>query len=351
MISRGNNKIPDRRTLLTRSRVSGRKTGPSHLASHRGRDPVTDLNENEKRGEHVELLEFEWPDLPPLNSMENAVCRSAVSRGINYSPAVAKGRNVINSRYRTDLRARLQDHHPRDYLQVKDSPVTTSSTTLHLAPNRPANELTSRRDRPAQVQLNADSESIRRAYVRSAPSGGNRQGLGYGLHPRRPTKSVSLFLPTRNDQKINHLNRLNQEGDDVNTQDLALNLSMHDKTGCIVSSHTSHGDRLSLTTQPPSDGSNRPDTTHKLSEETPHPATCVSEPGVIMETSKAWPKQLQTMSYEDLCAILSSKVKRSDIPQPMVSPYLALDANQRIWDWLHSDEQLDEFDHFMSMCG
>ena len=58
--------------------------------------------------EHFELLEYEWPDLPPIPSMKDAVSRRRVSKGISYLLPVDKGRNSINNRFRTDLRAMFQ---------------------------------------------------------------------------------------------------------------------------------------------------------------------------------------------------------------------------------------------------
>ena len=60
-------------------------------------------------GDHgVELLEYEWPDLPPLPTIKDAMTRSRVSHGISYLLPIDKGRNSINNKFRTDLRAMFQ---------------------------------------------------------------------------------------------------------------------------------------------------------------------------------------------------------------------------------------------------
>ena len=56
----------------------------------------------------IELLEYEWPDLPPLPTIKDAITRNRVSHGISYLLPVDKGRNSINNRFRTDLRAMFQ---------------------------------------------------------------------------------------------------------------------------------------------------------------------------------------------------------------------------------------------------
>jgi hypothetical protein len=58
----------------------------------------------------IELLEYEWPDLPPLPNIKDAITRNRVSHGISYLLPVDKGRNSINNRFRTDLRAMFQVH-------------------------------------------------------------------------------------------------------------------------------------------------------------------------------------------------------------------------------------------------
>ena len=63
---------------------------------------------HQDEGEQIELLEYEWPDLPPIPSMKDAVSRRRVSQGISYLLPVDKGRNSINNRFRTDLRAMFQ---------------------------------------------------------------------------------------------------------------------------------------------------------------------------------------------------------------------------------------------------
>lgn len=68
--------------------------------------PIPEEEEDDEQP--FELLEYEWPDLPPIPSMKDAVSRKRVSQGISYLLPVDKGRNSINNRFRTDLRAMFQ---------------------------------------------------------------------------------------------------------------------------------------------------------------------------------------------------------------------------------------------------
>ncbi|XP_059174306.1 uncharacterized protein LOC131954555 [Physella acuta] len=108
------------------------------------------FNRKLKTEEPPEPLEYEWPDLPPLPAMKDALCRQKASRGIPYQLPVDE--SCIERKFQTDLRAVFQ------------------------APSRLVEP----------VRLGAESERARRMFLHSAPSYDARhRGIGHGLSSRR----------------------------------------------------------------------------------------------------------------------------------------------------------------------
>ena len=60
------------------------------------------------------------------------------------------------------------------------------------------------------------------------------------------------------------------------------------------------------------------------------------------------PRLKRFQSYEDFKQAHASKSK---IPGWLRSPFLTDDRNQYVWEWLHRDEESNEFQHFLAMCS
>nr|KAG5705105.1 hypothetical protein BaRGS_030822 [Batillaria attramentaria] len=143
----------------------------------------------------IELLEYEWPDLPPLPTIKDAITRNRVSSGISYLLPVDKGRNSINNRFRTDLRAMFQEPYASDDLQYDDNRVKLSAK-VHFLSNTGDTKWSRHHLASIPVHLNADSEKMRRLYAHSAPTGGTAS-TRMGIDPHKLRTRSNLFLPLK----------------------------------------------------------------------------------------------------------------------------------------------------------
>ena len=88
------------------SRVSSTSLESPHTRrSHEGLSPVQ---------EEYELLEYEWPDLPPLEQFREALARGRISKGVNYLLPVDKTKNSVEGVFRTDLRTMFKEPYLAD---------------------------------------------------------------------------------------------------------------------------------------------------------------------------------------------------------------------------------------------
>ncbi|RUS90961.1 hypothetical protein EGW08_001265 [Elysia chlorotica] len=268
--------------------------------------------------EHFELLEYEWPDLPPIPSMKDAVSRSRVSRGISYLLPVDKGRNSINNRFRTDLRAMFQEPYASDDLQYDDNRVKLSAK-VHFLSNSADTRWTPQLLRTIPTQLNADSDAVRKLYVHSAPSGGRGR---VGIDPGKLRKRSNLYLPVKASkaQVSPEIVKLREEAAAIIKQGLSYDEDMNPES-------TSNQRRATLTV------------TKTL-------APSGTQPGFFPSNVRA--QQHSFSTYDEL---RSAQAPRPVIPKEIESPFLTADLNQSIWEWLHYGESMSEFDYFLSVCG
>lgn len=111
------------RVMRPQTSPTGHLRSRSHMSS-RG----ASRGEESQMGDYqIELLEYEWPDLPPIPNMKDAIARNRVSNGISYLLPVDKGRNSINNRFRTDLRAMFQEPYASDTMNYDDTKVKLSA--------------------------------------------------------------------------------------------------------------------------------------------------------------------------------------------------------------------------------
>ncbi|XP_012943599.1 uncharacterized protein LOC106013154 [Aplysia californica] len=201
--------------------------------------------EEEDEADQIELLEYEWPDLPPIPSMKDAVSRRRVSQGISYLLPVDKGRNSINNRFRTDLRAMFQEPYASDDLQYDDNRVQLSAK-VHFLSNTADTKWTRELLTSIPTLLNADCEGARKLYVHSAPAGG-ASSRRMGIDPSKLRKRSNLFLPVKatKAQVSPEIVRLREEAAEIIKQGLAYNEDGYDngakdKKNPGASGHTSN---------------------------------------------------------------------------------------------------------------
>ncbi|KAK0057890.1 hypothetical protein Bpfe_012543 [Biomphalaria pfeifferi] len=292
--------------------------------------------------QHFELLHYDWPDLPPIAAMKDAVCRKGISRGISYLLPVDKGSNSINCKYRTDLRAMFQEPYVQDDHQYNDSLISIRSK-VHFLTNQGQTRWTPQLTRSVPIKLNTASESVRKTYSRSAPVNGKRSGLGYGLAPRG-VYGLPLRTHARKSELDPDLAKLKKEADDIISQTL-----MESDTGPVIEKGQEVPSDKTFAFQTDSCGSNCPVQTHLFPRV--HGNTG-NMPVSTLDISQIDDADLSTkQKYEEFRSQLSRRCRVNRVPERYVSPFLHQDRNQDIWTWLHHGETISEFDYFMSKCG
>ncbi|KAK7109149.1 uncharacterized protein [Littorina saxatilis] len=328
----------------------------------------------------IELLEYEWPDLPPLPTIKDAITRNRVSHGISYLLPVDKGRNSINNRFRTDLRAMFQEPYASDDLQYDDNRVALSSK-VHFLSNTGDTKWTREHLNSIPISLNADSEQMRRLYAHSAPTGGTASRR-MGIHPHKLRTRSNLYLPLKANMPP-ELVKLRKEVEDIiksvkeDDEDFDEQKLMKENALLQTQSTIRLGDTLGTDSQlqtqstirlgdtlgtdsqlqPPNQSHRmpsdseavrvRPGGGHHLKRDE-HMLTSLGTNSLAAKLKSIQVSPQKFNSYDELKA---SKPPKPKIPESIKSQYLDEDRNQKIWDWLHYGEEMNDFDFFLSVCG
>lgn len=350
--------------------------GRSISASGLRKSPATPVTPNtaaSNEGEyHIELLEYEWPDLPPIVDMKDAVCRQRVSQGITYILPVDKGRNSIDNKFRTDLRAMFQEPYATEGTRYDDTRITKSAK-IHFRTNVVDTRWTVDQMKKIPITLNTESENARKLYAHSAPVGGRSRTITDS--DKIQTRS-SLYLPIKSSPHLKG-QQIRKKLERISRQYLAE----QDNDGTANKSETPDDDK----------DSDDVDVTEKQQEETPVKPETQEQPGqpseeisqrskdvkhkVALERSQSRKsivpfinkrvvveqatsdeqvkKEIrfsadEFQSYEQLRA---TKPPKQVVPDMFKSEFLSDEKNQGIWDWLHYGESISDFDYFLSVCG
>ncbi|XP_060076942.1 uncharacterized protein LOC132556548 [Ylistrum balloti] len=294
--------------------------GTSHGVSHGTSNDI----EEEDEEYHVELLEYEWPDLPPLPRLKDAITRQKVSKGISYLLPVDKGKNSINNRYRTDLRAMFQEPYANDDCGYDDNKVKLSAQ-IHFDTNTVNTKWSKRHFDSIPIKLNSESEKAKRVYVRSAPARGGRQS---GVDTDKMRTRSSLFLPMKKEE--------HPEAAKLREEVKVILQSVRTETESDTDSveGTNYQRRRSEVLRP-----RRSTITYRDGVATS--GLNSKQPRVVLTAENY-------KSYEDL---KRTKTPKKTIPELFQSKFLSLDENQHIWEWLHHGEEMTDFQFFLSVCG
>lgn len=283
-------------------------------------------NESEQT---IELLEYEWPDLPPMMHLKDAVCRKRVSRGINYLLPVDKGKNSIDSKFRTDLRAMFQEPYTTESSSYDDNRVTTSAK-VHFRTNVVDTRWTKHQLRNVPVNLNCESENVRKLYAHSAPAGGRtRDGP---MADKLKTRS-SLILPIKA-KAHPEAQKLRKEVEKI-IKSVQEDNDEYDEDKEEMSS---------------SQAQEKMDKAEKRKSILRFRAS-VCEPDdddVALESNQSKRTAEQFETYEQL---KKAKPPKPKIPDQFKSEFLSYERNQEIWDWLHYGETITDFEYFLAVCG
>ena len=308
--------------------------GPAHnrsfsAASSRKRQ---DTPQNAEQGTepHIELLEYEWPDLPPIIDLKDAVCRKRVSQGIKYLLPVDKGKNSIDSKFRTDLRAMFQEPYVTEGSNYDDNRITRSAK-IHFRTNVVDTRWTRQHLNKVPVNLNSESENVRKLYAHSAPAGGRSRST---MSTEKLKTRSSLFLPIKA-RAHPEAQKLRKEVEDIIKSVQEDNDEYDaDKDDNPVSQVTHPSDKDDVKNKRKSIAGFRASVCDDIFGDV--------QPEVTKHTAEMFD------SYEQL---KSTKPPKPTIPKEFKSKYLSDERNQEIWEWLHYGETITDFEFFLSVCG
>ena len=278
----------------------------------------------------IELLEYEWPDLPPIIDMKDAVTRKRVSHGINYILPVDKGKNSIDSRFRTDLRAMFQEPYATEGFGYDDNRIVKSAK-LHFQTNIVDTRWTKRHIREIPVNLNSESERARKLYAHSAPAGGRTNS---GTEPEKLKTRSSLFLPIK---ATNHpeANKLRKEAEKIIKSVREDNDEYDEEQEAEMTSQAQ---------------------TETISKMEKRKSVLKFYEGQTESTeneadTKTLQKKLSAADFDSYEQLKNAKPPKPLIPDRFKSEYLSAERNQEIWDWLHYGETITDFEYFLTVCG
>lgn len=274
----------------------------------------------------IELLEYEWPDLPPIMDLKDAVCRKRVSLGINYLLPVDKGKNSIDSKFRTDLRAMFQEPYATEGFNYDENRITRSAK-IHFNTNAVDTKWTRSHLINIPVCLNSESENIRKLYAHSAPAGG-RSRTGMKVDKLKTRSSLFLPIKTRDQPEAQKLRKEVEE---------------------IIKSVQEDNDEYN---------ENREKTSTKEKSEKFDKRKTVSahNASIIEQTNNSHEADNNKEKFTAAKFVCYDQVKHAKppklcIPEQFKSEFLSNEKNQEIWEWLHYGESITDFEYFLTICG
>lgn len=290
----------------------------------------TELTSGTTEGEpQIELLEYEWPDLPPIINMKDAVCRKRVSQGINYLLPVDKGKNSIDNRFRTDLRAMFQEPYATEGTSYDDSRVTKSAK-IHFKTNIVDTRWTKHHIKNIPFSLNSDCEKARKLYAQSAPARGRSYVSTDG--DKLKTRS-SLFLPIKA--------RAHPEAQKLRREVENIIKSVQEDND----EYNGDGEATASPRIERSEKSTIPDKRKSLIG---FRACDLEELEIEVDPNQ---KKFTAEDFNTYDELKMAKPPKLLIPEQFQSEFLSMEKNQGIWDWLHYGESISDFDYFISVCG
>ncbi|KAK3590134.1 hypothetical protein CHS0354_041185 [Potamilus streckersoni] len=285
--------------------------------------------ETEDGEDQIELLEYEWPDLPPIMDMKDAVTRKRVSKGISYLLPVDKGKNSINSNFRTDLRAMFHEPYATEYHGYEDTKVTLSAK-VHFDVNAVDTKWNKKHLMSVPINVNSESEKARKLYAQSAPAGGR------AIDEEKLRIRSNLYLPLK---KTAH-----PEAVKLRKEVEGMVKSILEKDGSEIGEH----DIDSVNSTEGNIGS--PTTTENKMTFRRH-RSFVSSTGKSDISIRNRKLKLTAVLFDSYEQLKKTQPPKPTIPAIFQSEYLSNDKSQRIWEWLHYGEEVTPFQYFLSVCG
>ena len=290
-----------------------------------------------------ESADYEWPDLPPISEIKNAICRQRVSKGLSYLLPVDKTKNSVDGVYRTDLRVTFKGGYRADDdsgRRFNDSRVR-ASTKHHFQTNTIVTYF-----RPESVpaisrRVNSESERALAEYAKSAPRTGisGRRTLGHFDNLRQRSQ---LYLPPHSHVPPEVI-KLRQEAEKIvksvlekesphGEAQLPVGLTKRRRRGRQPPRARSRGHVLFAET----------DTTHGDDSDE------IREPTVI-DNVKLIRKASRFRNYDELKQLKIDAKRKT--PATVQSQYLSTEKNDDVWNWLHCGLPANEFNYFLELCA
>ncbi|CAH1784780.1 unnamed protein product [Owenia fusiformis] len=351
-----------------------------HTATNSAKSQKTASNSASTYGdENFELLEYEWPDLPPMFQIKDAMSRRKISSGISYLLPPDKPKISIENTYRTDLRTMFQSPFTENLYRNNDSHVK-QQLKFNFTPNTPPPRFKVRQKsaRKKDIALNDSSEKIRQSYCKSAPP---------KLQKTLQTKLRSnLFLPIPV--------KVPEEAQKLKAEVEEMLLEVEDAddfnpdTDESIPSENTHEKHPKKTSRRHSE--NVKDNNHIIEKLKAHKTILITDESTsehsvpslrrssisnsITKTPKKAPlirrkSEYKMVHFGDEEEVSYNPIRKTKnfknydevkniagpeklpIPKDFKSPYLNDGQNDRIWDWLNYDQKLTSFDYFIDLCS
>ncbi|XP_052773214.1 uncharacterized protein LOC128212034 [Mya arenaria] len=330
-------------SAVPRSKPPSGSYRSASASGSRKTEPETSTTPNE--GDYnIELLEYEWPDLPPIIDMKDAVCRKRVSQGINYILPVDKSNNSINNKFRTDLRAMFQEPYATEGTTYDDNRIIQSAK-VHFTTNAVDTRWTTEQMISVPVCLNSESENARKMYAHSAPAGGRSRST---MDPEKVQPRSGLFLPIKTSA--------HPEGQKIRRKMERISIPYMVDQEIDTDRGTSKKETVSKVGKDNvGKTKGRSEASGKDKNAQPRRSVTKFRASVSEQSSPLVPeKRAVKFSAEDFNSydqLRNAKPPKNWIPDMFKSEHLSKEKNQSIWDWLHYGESITDFEYFLSVCG
>ncbi len=337
--TRASSGLLPRRRIHIMSRISTGKSRASTLQSRNNSDHNNDI------------LEYEWPDLPPIAQIKDAVTRNRICTGMAYILPVDKGKNSVENVFRTDLRYMFREPYRNSLITYNDARVK-ASTQHHFIPNSPSVKYLQSPDDYTKYTLNSDSEKVRRHYSHSAPPKGIT-GKNTTPHSEELKTRSTLTIPIKTKLPPEAL-RMKEEAEKI-LQSVEENAEAeYDASKEAQTLHTSSQFGNINTSPGKKDNTKRVQFLKGLvthSSDRKQANIYVDHSSGTDRANKyiVNRKAGRFTSYEDLKD--TQLPKKPPMPNTLRSPYLTAEKNADIWEWLTKEEVVTEFNHFMNVCS
>ncbi|XP_050399333.1 uncharacterized protein LOC126816661 [Patella vulgata] len=280
----------------------------------------------------IEHVEYDWPDLPPLTQVKDAITRNKVSHGISYLLPL----DSVSNNFRPDLR-HMYGETNRSYDRfLFDNAKSQPSTKVQLFRHSVDTKLSEKYLSALPSNLNAHSEEVRKLYGRSAP----RQAAAkrrMGLDCSKSRQRSGLYVTVKAKEPPEAI-EMREEVEKIIT---SLKENDDEYDDAVEDNHSPEGglETQSTITEAKSNQMYRKRSVFK---EADHSASL---------NAKLEKLKLEQRTFKTYQKLKNATPPKIQIPSMLKSTFLSDEENQTIWEWLHHKEEMSEFDFFLSVCG